>query len=140
MAEVAAGDEGGPAANFLDRLANAFAKANMLLVRKKTVPQGDDPAAESVPLQKVKRDRGAMIEILFPDFDDEQFLSAGGARDLVQQFVVEFCMNRCRGRAKVCEVAVKLGSFVGDESRWLERRVRRNDHDGLSATADHALS
>src|SRR6266446_4841218 len=112
----------------------------MIFIGKEAVAERDDASIPTVALQEVERDRRAVIEIESVDSARGEIFFSRGLRDLIQQFVIQFGVNRRSRRAKHCKVAVKLRSVVRDKGIRFKWSVRRNQDDGFGATGDHSLS
>src|SRR6266498_5242936 len=104
----------------------------MIFIREITVTQGDHASIPTVTLQKIKRNRSAVIEIESSYSNGREIPLSGSAGDFRQQLVIELCMNRSRRRAKVRKVGVQLRAIVSNKRLWVERCVRRNQKDRKS--------
>ncbi len=101
MTEVATGDERHGSFYLPDCLLDAIAEAHVIFVRQKTVTERDDASQPTVSLQKIKRDRGTVIEIESFNPHSREALFSGNTRDLVEQFIVKFEVNGCGWSPKV---------------------------------------
>src|SRR6266513_4855108 len=123
VTEIAAGDERHPPPNSINRRADAIAKAQMIFIGKKAVAERNHASVPTVTLQKIERHGGAVIEIAAYAHHLERSFRRS-ARNLFQQFFIQLSVHCRCGRAKVCEVSMKLWSVVSDKGIRLERRVR----------------
>ena len=63
VTEIAAGNKRDRPSQRSDRLADAVTEAQVVFVRKETVPERDNFAVPTVPLQEIERHGRAVIEI-----------------------------------------------------------------------------
>src|SRR5437763_15283346 len=139
MTQITARDESNSAADFCDCAGDAPAKAKMIFIRQEAVTQRDNLSAPAIALQKVKRHRRSMIEILSMNPHYYEIVSGSRPRNLIQQVIVEFSMGGSRWRSELREVAKQLRPVVGDKRRRLKWRVRRNQNYSFSPGVDDAL-
>src|SRR5436190_8954401 len=112
----------------------------MIFIGKEAVAERDDVSMPTIALQEVERYRRAVIEIESIYSVRGEIFFSRGFRDLIQQFVIQFGVNRRSRRPKHCEIAVKLRSVVRDKRVRFKWSVRRNQDDGFGAAGDHSLS
>ena len=123
VTEISAGNERHPPPNFINRRADAIAKAQMIFAGKKAIAERDHASVPTVALQEIKRHGCAVIQIAAYSHHLE-LLFARSTRNFFQELFIQLSVNCRGGRAKVCEVGVELRPGVSDKSVRLERRMR----------------
>src|SRR2546429_9906409 len=114
MTQIPARDKSTAGPDFCEGVADAFAEAKMIFIREEAVTQRDHLSAPAIALQKVKRHRRSMIEILPANSHHDQVLTSGRTRNLIQQLIVEFSMRGSRWRSEFREIAKQLRPAIGD--------------------------
>ena len=105
----------------------------MVFVGEKAVAEGDGAARPAVAQEEVERHGRAVIQVARPQPDDGVAFGGGRLFDGVEEFAVERRFDGCLRGAEVGKIAAQPRAVVGHEGALFERRVRRDEDDGLRA-------